>query len=373
VQIELDYLNAIDAKGRRYWYYRRNGKNIRVAGDYGSPGFLESYSRIHEQHELGRQAAPTAKPGSLTALIAEYKTKKAWRDLEPDTKRSYQSQLIMLTQEYGHLAVRTMPRPFIIRLRDKFDDKPRTANLLVQVMSILLQLGWDLGYCDSNVAARIKPLETGDGHRPWEESEIKLYRKKWLLGTVERTAFELLLNTGQRGSDIIKMQRSHIGDDGMISVKQDKTDERVWIPISAELKEALAAWDLSQAAWVNRRQTQKRTVHADVEKMILTGHQRRAIGVDGFRHLMIDAYKVIDGLTAGLADDGVTNHGLRYAAAARLRELGCSLEDIAAITGHETVAMVEKYAGKKRRAKIAIGKLDAGTSAQKAGEVQNRT
>ena len=153
----------------------------------------------------------------------------------------------MLKEDYGHLSVRTMPRPFIIRLRDKFDEKPRTANLIVQVLSVLLQLGWDLGYCDSNVAARIKPLETGDGHRPWEEIEIKLYRKRWLLGTVERTAFELTLNTGQRGSDVIKMKRAHIGDDGMISVKQDKTDERVWIPISADLKEALAAWDVSQA------------------------------------------------------------------------------------------------------------------------------
>jgi integrase len=278
----------------------------------------------------------------------------------------------MLVEDYGHLPVRTMPRPFIIRLRDKFDHKPRTANLIVQVLSILLQLGWDLGYCDSNVAARIKPLETGEGHRPWEETEIKLYRKKWLLGTVERTAFELLLNTGQRGSDIIKMKRSHIGDDGIISVKQDKTDERVWIPMSADLKEAIAAWDASQAAWVKCRQKQKRPVHPDVEEMILTGHERRAIGVDGFRHLMNDAYKAVDGLAVGLDDDGVTNHGLRYAAATRLRELGCSLEDIAAITGHETVAMVEKYAGKKRRAKIAIGRLNAATAAQKAGEVQNR-
>jgi integrase len=168
------------------------------------------------------------------------------------------------------------------------------------------------------------------------------------------------------------MERSHIGEDGMISIKQEKTDERVWIPISADLKEALVAWDVSQAAWMKRRQKQKRPVHPDIEKMILTGHERRAIGIDGFRHLMNDAYKKVDGLVVGLDDDGVTTHGLRYAAATRLHELGCSLEDIAAITGHETVAMVKKYIEKKRRAKIAIGRLDAGTAAQKASEVQNR-
>ena len=66
-------------------------------------------------------------------------------------------------------------------------------------------------------------------------------------------------------------------------------------------------------------------------------------------------------------------HGLRYAAATRLYELRVSFDDIASITGHETAAMVRKYAKNKRAAKIAIGKLDAATDAQKKRtEVTNR-
>lgn len=56
-------------------------------------------------------------------------------------------------------------------------------------------------------------LSTGDGHRLWEEEEISIYRNHWLLGTVKRTAFELTLNSGQRGSDVIAMECSHIKDE----------------------------------------------------------------------------------------------------------------------------------------------------------------
>jgi NAD(P)-dependent dehydrogenase (short-subunit alcohol dehydrogenase family) len=68
--------------------------------------------------------------------------------------------------------------------------------------------------------------------------------------------------------------------------------------------------------------------------------------------------------------------GIGFGIAARLADEGaalrCSLEDIAPITGHETDQMAQKYIKKKRKAKLAIGKLDAATAAQKSDEVQNR-
>ena len=49
-------------------------------------------------------------------------------------------------------------------------------------------------------------------------------------------------------------------------------------------------------------------------------------------------------------------HGLRYSAAAELAALGCNDELIQSVTGHQTRAMVAKYAGparQKTRAKEA--------------------
>jgi integrase len=53
-------------------------------------------------------------------------------------------------------------------------------------------------------------------------------------------------------------------------------------------------------------------------------------------------------------------HGLRKATARRLAELGCSAHQIAAITGHATLAEVQRYtnaADRKRLAQEAMQKL----------------
>jgi len=58
---------------------------------------------------------------------------------------------------------------------------------------------------------------------------------------------------------------------------------------------------------------------------------------------------------AGLT--GLTFHGLRYTAAARLAEAGCSSKEIASVTGHKSLAMIEKYsrdADQRQQAGAAI-------------------
>jgi hypothetical protein len=44
-----------------------------------------------------------------------------------------------------------------------------------------------------------------DTSRSWTEDEIDSFRKRWPLGTKERTAFELFLNCGQRRADTVRM------------------------------------------------------------------------------------------------------------------------------------------------------------------------
>src|SRR6516225_3534074 len=54
-------------------------------------------------------------------------------------------------------------------------------------------------------------------------------------------------------------------------------------------------------------------------------------------------------------------HGLRHTAGAALAEAGCSEKEIAAVLGHKTLSMVQKYtqgARRKRLASSAIAKLE---------------
>jgi integrase len=337
LDLELDYLNRIRAKGREYWYYRRDGRNIPIGSAPGQAGFRERYDALHAQFERGPGEGKL--PGSLGALIILYKTTSPeYKKAAASTKRAYDAYLQYLDEKHGKLMVTSMPRSFVFGLRNKFQATPRKANYIVQVLRLVLSFGVDSGWRADNPASRPKLLKPdGDGHRPFEESEIAAFRAKWPIGKLERTAFELLINTGQRIGDIVLMSRAHLAN-GEIAVAQEKTKARVWIPLSKDLTVALTPYLAAHSHAV----------------MLITRKAKKPTGwtVSGLQHVMRDAYR-----DAGLPDD-VTNHGARYTAATRLHELGCDWQTIAAITGHETMQMVQKYTAKRRMAKLAIGKLD---------------
>jgi len=342
-KIELPYLFAPKAKGKTYYYYRRHGQRIAIKGKQGhhitpkDPGFASAWEAIHTTFE-GKAATATA-TGSLAHLIDTYRVSPDFKQLTPSTRKQYTRYLNKLKEHYGNLSVSTMPREFVLGLRDKYSDTPRAANYLIQVLRLVLSYAEDrqrtfrLPNGWSNPARHPKLLKTGDGHRPWEEYELSAFRNTWALGTLERTAFELLLNTGQRGGDVVKMARRHLNSDNTISVSQEKTNERLDIPLSNALRESLDAW-------------KKNNDHL----IILVNEYGKPLTSDAYQKIMLNARTE--------ARLNTTNHGLRYTAATILSELGCDFPTIAAITGHQTAEMVRKYTAKKRRARIAIDRLN---------------
>ena len=65
---------------------------------------------------------------------------------------------------------------------------------------------------------------------------------------------------------------------------------------------------------------------------------------------------------AGL-QKGISAHGLRKAAARRLAEAGCSMLEIASITGHASLSEIQRYtksADQKRLARKAIEAVSGG-------------
>jgi integrase len=122
----------------------------------------------------------------------------------------------------------------------------------------------------------------------------------------------------------------YIGD--TIRVAQQKTAAKLTIPIHGSLAQLLLRASRSQT-----------TILATVFK--------KPFSVKGFGNMMSDAIR----------DTGLPSrckpHGLRKAAARRLAEAGCSASEIMAITGHKTLAEVERYtraAGQEQLARRAI-------------------
>ena len=78
------------------------------------------------------------------------------------------------------------------------------------------------------------------GFKPWGEEDVAAYRERWPIGTRQRVWLEVLIGTGLRRGDAVMLGKQHVRD-GIATIKTEKTDTEVTIPISPQLAEILAA------------------------------------------------------------------------------------------------------------------------------------
>jgi hypothetical protein len=225
----------------------------RSRGQYLQPSdadFLKAYQRIHASFDVQPTAGLAS--GSIARLIDAYRLPPEFKRRKPKTRKDYGRYLDLLKKQHGHRSIAKLPREAVFKLRDEFQQTPRTANYVVSVLRRILSYAEDrkqtfrLPPHSVNPARRPKKLETGEGHRPWEKVELGAYDKHWAVGTLERVLFATFLNTGQRGGDIAPMTRRQYFR-GEIAVAQEKTRTRVWIPAALDLRDVLDPWVKSKA------------------------------------------------------------------------------------------------------------------------------
>jgi integrase len=158
------------------------------------------------------------------------------------------------------------------------------------------------------------------GYKTWSEAEIERFEAKHPIGTKAHLAFALLLYTGQRRGDVVQMGPHHIRHD-ILTIDQGKTEggeeAHVEIPVHPRLREAIEAAPSGHTHFL----------------MTSFG---KPYAPEGFSHWFRELCDA-----AGCPD--VSAHGLRKATARRLAEIGCSAHEIAAITGHASLAEVQRY------------------------------
>ena len=140
--------------------------------------------------------------------------------------------------------------------------------------------------------------------------------------------------TGQRGSDVVRMLRSDIRN-GAIRVVQVKTRAELSITIHPALERAIRAGPANGVYLVGDRNGAPTS--------------RRALSV-----LIHSAAR-----EAGLPSS-CKAHGLRKAIMRRLAEHGAATKELQAVSGHKTLAEIERYTAAASQAKLnraAIGKL----------------
>jgi integrase len=335
--VRLKHVKRVRSKGRIYFYHQLTHERLPDDRE-------ERAARVLEINSTMKGTARKIALGSLADFITQYKAAPEFRNLRESSREHYSPALDLLAETWGSSPVASIERKHILALRDKYADTPAKANRVVSVLRVVLSFAMDrddeLG---RNAAQGVKKLPLGPGHATWPHSAIDHF-----LATAPpmmALALKLGLYTGQRRGDVLRMSWNHY-DGETIQVVQSKTGTKLRIPVHSALREALDG--------------QER-----VSPTILTGQQGRPFTKGNFEHQFRKA-RIATGL------ERLSFHGLRYTAAARLAEAGCSLKEIAAITGHKSLQMLEKYsrdADQRQLAGAAIHRLERNVGRTQTGKL----
>lgn len=249
-----------------------------------------------------------------------------WRKLSQSTRATYTRYLTYFAG-IGHLPAATFDRRSVMELRDHVaeDRGDGAANTFMIAASSLFSWAVDRNWLGQSPCLRIKRLE-GGAYPAWSWAEVELALAH--LREPLRRAVILALYTGQRRGDVCKMTWADYSGD-RIRVRQEKTREQLVIPCNASLRAEIDRWERTATT-------------------MLVSDNGLPWRPSHISNAMCDALRRIKGFP-----EHRNMHGLRKLAATLLAQSGCSVHEIAAITGHKSLAMIALYTASAEQEKLA--------------------
>jgi site-specific recombinase XerD len=275
--------------------------------------------------------AARTKPGTVNAAVVGYFNSLAFRSLASTTQQSYRSTLEAFRAQHGEKRIALLERRHLDKIIATKAANPAAANHLIKRLRTLMQFAIAEGMRSDDPTVGMKSIKhRSDGFLVWPEEYIARYRTHHALGSRARLALELLICTGQRRSDVIRMGRQHVRN-GVLSIKQQKTGTLVEIPVLPALQAAIDTMGtVEHLTYLTTEQGKAFTSYA--------------FG-DWFRDRCTEA-----GIPAGY-----TAHGLRKAAATSHAEHGATAHELMSWFGWKTLAEAERYTRAANRKRLALG------------------
>lgn len=284
--------------------------------------------------------APALPGGTVGTIIRKLRLSKRWKGLAASYKASLRFHMDRILTDHGALPVKGFRRKHVEADLSKLDPNPANASLKCWRL-IFAQAKTD-GLVDIDPSFEIrKALTRSPGHAAWDQAEVEAFRARWKIGTRQRAAFELLAWTAARVSDAAKMTRAHIGADGLLTFRQQKTGGLAHVPWAS----ALPAW---AAKWEAEREAVRRAIMATAGFTMLETTHGKGRTVKGLSNF-ITAAAVAAGIT------GRTAHGLRKYRLTRIAEAGGSAHAIMAWGGHASLSEAESYTRGADRKAVVLG------------------
>jgi integrase len=301
---------------------------------------IQADGTVKEYRYAPYRAKPRVAPtDTIDALVTQYQRSPEWDALADKTRETYglyQRCLIRV----GHVRVSEIRRREILAVRDAIAQTSGhgAAQVFIRAVSVLFRWAIQRDWIEHSPVTKIPALKGGE-LRAWTAQEAD----KAQAGLPEhlRRVVVLARYTGQRRGDLCAMTWAQF-DGEAITLKQEKAGkdaEPIVIPCDPILRAELLAW-------------RNDPVVALPARTILVNSFGRP-----WRPQTLSEKLPVALVKLGLPRD-LNVHGLRKLAATSLANAGCSPHQIAAITGHRTLAMVQHYTKAVDQRRLAIEAIE---------------
>jgi integrase len=183
--------------------------------------------------------------------------------------------------------------------------------------------------------------ESDGGHTPWTDDQVALVEQ--VARRDMARAVTLGANTGQRGSDLVRMAPTDVevfrGMAG-INVRQKKTGREVWVPITSPLAAAMETWTRQPGPFLRKLDNSGWTRIALSNAWLYERDNNPAL--------------------ASIKAAGLVLHGLRGHACVRLLRAGANTRQIADMVGmsEPVVARYTRLSSQRENAAAAVYHLE---------------
>jgi len=347
---DLRYIyRDLDRHGNRRIFVRRFGRKIRLRQPEGTEAFLEEY---REALVASAQPAATSVParpekGQLRWLLVQYYESASYQGLEARTQRVRRLILDDICMAKGKKPYTYMEARHVEAIRDAKAKTPEAANARVKALRQVFTWAVKQKLVKSNPALEVEYFSTGSqGWHTWTIDEIRQYEAKHPVGSRARLALALLLYTGVRRSEVVRLGRQMIRS-GWLTFTQTKNQKRdpiqVSIPVLPELQAVIDETPSGNMTF-------------------LVTEFGRPFTADGFGNRFRKWCN-----EAGLRH--CSAHGLRKAGASIAAENGATTHQLMAMFGWKTVKQAEHYTRKANRKLLAGGAMHFVSLEQNKNEI----
>lgn len=319
--------------GNYVWVHRvGKGPRTRIRGEYDSPEFKAAFAAAEAGATAPTLSSKAAK-GSLKWLLEQYREVAVWRSLSDATRRQRENIFKHVLEASGLEPAAKITRKAIEAGLERREGTPSQARNFLDAMRGLLEWAAKKEHIKANPTEGVEPpaRPKTQGFPVWSEGDVAAYEARWPIGSKERVWLDVLLYTGLRRGDAVRLGRQHVRG-GVATLRTEKSQEQVTvtIPILPVLAETLEAGPTGELAFI-------------------CGVNGKPLTKESFGNLFSKAAR-----KAGVSKSA---HGVRKIGATRAAENGATVAELEAIFGWQGGGMASLYTRAADRVRLARGAM----------------